>query len=56
VQRDLEQGCPKRRFVGAGKRCSIHREFSQVDTNNDGSLDKKEFDAACAKGMMKNPQ
>jgi hypothetical protein len=30
--------------------------FSQVDTNNDGSLDKKEFDAACAKGMVKNPQ
>ena len=30
--------------------------FSQVDTNNDGNIDKKEFDAACAKGMVKNPQ
>ena len=30
--------------------------FTQVDTNNDGSIDKKEFDAACAKGMVKNPQ
>jgi len=30
--------------------------FAQVDTNNDGNIDKKEFDAACAKGMVKNPQ
>ena len=30
--------------------------FSQVDTDNDGTIDKKEFDAACAKGMVKNPQ
>ena len=30
--------------------------FSQVDTNNDGSIDKKEFDAACAKGMVKSQQ
>ena len=30
--------------------------FSQVDTNNDGTIDKKEFDAACGKGMVKNPQ
>jgi len=30
--------------------------FSQADTNNDGSIDKTEFDAACAKGLVKNPQ
>jgi len=30
--------------------------FAQVDTNNDGSIDKKEFDAACGKGLGKNPQ
>jgi hypothetical protein len=30
--------------------------FTQVDTNNDGNIDKKEFDAACGKGMVKNPQ
>jgi hypothetical protein len=30
--------------------------FAQVDTNNDGSIDKKEFDAACGKGLVKNPQ
>jgi hypothetical protein len=30
--------------------------FSQADTGNDGSIDKKEFDAACAKGLVKNPQ
>jgi len=30
--------------------------FSQVDTNNDGAITKQEFDAACAKGMVKNPQ
>ena len=30
--------------------------FSQVDTNNDGNITKQEFDAACAKGMVKNPQ
>jgi phage gp29-like protein len=30
--------------------------FAQVDTNNDGNIDKKEFDAACGKGMVKNPQ
>jgi hypothetical protein len=30
--------------------------FAQADTGNDGSIDKKEFDAACAKGLVKNPQ
>jgi len=30
--------------------------FAQVDTNNDGTIDKKEFDAACGKGLVKNPQ
>ena len=30
--------------------------FAQVDTDNDGTIDKKEFDAACGKGMVKNPQ
>ena len=30
--------------------------FAQVDTSNDGNIDKKEFDAACGKGMVKNPQ
>ena len=30
--------------------------FAQVDTDNDGSIDKKEFDAACGKGLVKNPQ
>jgi hypothetical protein len=30
--------------------------FAQADPDNDGTIDKKEFDAACAKGMVKNPQ
>ena len=30
--------------------------FAQVDTDNDGTIDKKEFDAACGKGLVKNPQ
>jgi hypothetical protein len=28
--------------------------FSQVDTDNDGTIDKKEFQAACAKGLVKS--
>ena len=30
--------------------------FAQVDTDTDGTIDKKEFDAACGKGLVKNPQ
>ena len=30
--------------------------FAQVDTNNDGTIDKNEFVAACGKGFVKNPQ
>jgi hypothetical protein len=30
--------------------------FAQVDTNNDGTIDKNEFVAACGKGLVKNPQ
>ena len=30
--------------------------FAQVDTDNNGAITKQEFDAACAKGMVKNPQ
>jgi hypothetical protein len=26
--------------------------FAQVDTDNDGTIDKKEFEAACAKGLV----
>jgi hypothetical protein len=26
--------------------------FKLADTNNDGTIDKKEFDAACAKGLV----
>ena len=29
--------------------------FAQVDTNNDGTVDKKEFEAACAKGLVHEP-
>ena len=28
--------------------------FAQVDTNNDGTVDKKEFEAACAKGLVRH--
>ena len=27
--------------------------FAQVDTDNDGTIDKKEFQAACGKGLVK---
>jgi EF hand len=27
--------------------------FAQVDTDNDGTIDKKEFVAACGKGLVK---
>jgi hypothetical protein len=27
--------------------------FAQVDTDNDGTIDKKEFEAACGKGLVK---
>jgi len=27
--------------------------FAQVDTDNTGTINKKEFDAACAKGLVK---
>ena len=30
--------------------------FAQVDTDNTGTINKKEFDAACGKGLVKNPQ
>jgi hypothetical protein len=28
--------------------------FPQVDTDNDGTIDKQEFQAACAKGLVKS--
>ena len=27
--------------------------FAQVDTDNDGTIDKKEFEAGCGKGLVK---
>jgi len=54
VQHDLEQGRAKRRCISESERRFVN--FSQADTNNDGSIDKTEFDAACAKGLVKNPQ
>ena len=27
--------------------------FAQVDTDNDGTIDKKEFERACGKGLVK---
>jgi len=30
--------------------------WAQVDPNNSGTIDKKAFDAACGKGLVKNPQ
>ena len=30
--------------------------FAQVDANNDGTIDKNEFVAACGKSLVKNPQ
>jgi hypothetical protein len=32
------------------------RNFAQVDTDNNGAITKEEFDAACGKDMVKNPQ
>jgi hypothetical protein len=29
--------------------------FGQVDTNNDGTVDKEEFEAACGKGLVREP-
>ena len=34
----------------------IDTDFAQVDTNNDGTIDKKEFEAACGKGLVHGPR
>lgn len=33
----------------------VDTDFAQVDTNNDGTVDKEEFQAACAKGLVHEP-
>jgi EF hand domain-containing protein len=33
----------------------VDTDFSQVDTNNDGTVDKEEFEAACGKGLVHEP-
>ncbi len=30
-------------------------DFAQIDINNDGTIDKKEFEAACGKGLVHAP-
>jgi hypothetical protein len=30
----------------------VDTDFAQVDTSNDGTIDKKEFEAACGKGLV----
>ncbi len=30
-------------------------DFAQVDINNDGTIDEKEFEAACGKGLVHAP-
>ena len=30
-------------------------DFAQVDINNDGAIDNKEFEAACGKGLVHAP-
>ena len=30
-------------------------DFAQVDTNGDGTIDQKEFEAACEKGLVFGP-
>jgi ABC-type sugar transport system substrate-binding protein len=30
-------------------------DFAQVDTNNDGAIDQKEFTTACGKGLIRGP-
>ena len=30
-------------------------DFAQVDTNGDGTIDQKEFEAACEKGLVHGP-
>ena len=30
-------------------------DFAQVDTNSDGTIDQKEFEAACEKGLVYGP-
>ena len=33
----------------------VDTDFAQVDTNNDGTVDKEEFAAACRKGLAHEP-
>jgi hypothetical protein len=33
----------------------VDTDFAQVDANNDGTVDKKEFEAACQKGLVHEP-
>jgi hypothetical protein len=30
-------------------------DIAQIDTNNDGTIDKNEFAASCAKGLVRVP-
>ena len=30
-------------------------DFAQVDTNSDGTIDQREFEAACEKGLVHGP-
>jgi hypothetical protein len=33
----------------------VDTDFAQVDNNNDGTVDKEEFAAACGKGLVREP-
>jgi hypothetical protein len=56
VQRGLEQGRPSGDKLAQANAAPYIVNFAQVDTNNDGTIDKNEFVAACGKGLVKNPQ
>jgi EF hand len=49
----LEQSGTKKRYFGQADAAPSIVNFAQVDTDNDGTIDKKEFVAACGKGLVK---
>jgi hypothetical protein len=34
----------------------VDTDFAQVDTSNDGTINKKEFETACRKGLVHGPR
>jgi hypothetical protein len=52
----LEEGRPSGDTLAQANATPYIVNFAQVDTDNDGTIDMREFDTACGKGLVKNPQ